>query len=161
MFRVYAKLIMPGHQPGGQRYGECPGEDKNSGSGNARAEESGGRGQRRLRHDPVYAERLRCWRTRAREGASAERSGAAVVGLEAIRAGGARRGTGRTRGFPVRFSAAVARLGNAYYGTASPDNCMRVIVGLIVVGAQTGCRTNKMGQRASPPTTTPFPPSSE
>src|SRR5260370_27461181 len=51
--------------------------------------------------------------------------------------------TGRTRGFLIRFSAAVARLRDDYYGTASPHDCMRVIIGLIVVRAQPGCRTNK------------------
>lgn len=84
MFRVYAKLIMPGHHPGRERYRERPGEDKNGGSSNARAEEGGGRGRRRMGHDPIYAEGLRCWRTRPREGASAERSGMTVVGLQAI-----------------------------------------------------------------------------
>jgi hypothetical protein len=84
MSRIYAELIMPGHHPGRERQGEGPGEDKNGGSGTARAEKSGGRGKRGLGHDPVHAERLRCWRPRTREGAPVERSGMAVVGLEAV-----------------------------------------------------------------------------
>ena len=84
MSRIYAELIMPWHHPRGERQGKSPREDKNSASGTARAEKTGGRGKRGLGHDPVHAERPRCWRPRTRKGAPVERPVTAIAGLEAV-----------------------------------------------------------------------------